>query len=70
MQSYNLFLDTAIETGEGPRLLHELGSNLDEAFRILSLPPTKMAVELAKRAQKPGRWSPATHRSHGRSLFG
>jgi hypothetical protein len=50
VQSYNEFLLAALETGEAPRLLHELGQNLDEAARILALPPIKRAVELAKLA--------------------
>lgn len=52
-QSYNTFLASALETGEAHRLLHHLGGNLDEAQRILSLPPTKMAMELAKLAVRP-----------------
>lgn len=45
---YNSFIAAAIETGEAPRLLHELGGNLNEAARIMALPPFKMAVELTK----------------------
>lgn len=50
--SYTNLLDAAIETGEGPRLLHELGGNLNEAARILALSPARMGIELAKRAAK------------------
>jgi hypothetical protein len=48
--TYNTFIAAAIETGEAPKILHELGGNLDEAARIMSLPPFKMAVELTKMA--------------------
>lgn len=50
---YNQFLIAAIETGEAPGLLHQLGGNLNEAARILALSPVKMAVELTKLAAKP-----------------
>lgn len=47
---YNQMLDVAIETGKGPEILHLLGSDLNEASRILALPATRMAVELTKLA--------------------
>ena len=50
--AYNTFLSAALETGEAPRLIYELGTNPDEASRIMSLGPVKMAVELAKMAAK------------------
>lgn len=50
VQAYNELLLAALETGEAPRLLYELGQNLDEAERILSLSPTRRAVELTKLA--------------------
>lgn len=53
VQSYNSFLSAAIDTGEAAKLLHALGSDLDEAQRIMSLPATRMAVELTKRAMAP-----------------
>lgn len=53
VQAYNLFLSAAIDTGEAAKLLHSLGSDLDEAQRIMSLPGTRMAVELMKRAMTP-----------------
>jgi hypothetical protein len=49
-QAYNNFLFAAMETGDGARVLHALGGNLDEAERILALPPVKMGIELAKLA--------------------
>jgi len=50
--SYNQLLDAAIQTGNGPALIHALGGDPDEAQRILSLSPVRMAVELSKMAQK------------------
>jgi len=47
---YNDFLLATIETGQGPKLLHALGGDLNNAARIMSLSPVKMAVELAKLA--------------------
>jgi len=54
VQVYNQFLMAALDTGEAPKLLHMLGSDLDEAQRIMALPPTRMAVELTKKAMTPG----------------
>ena len=48
--TYNSFLSAAMETGDAARLIHDLGGDLDEASRILSLSPVRMAVELTKRA--------------------
>lgn len=53
VQAYNAFLMAAIETGDAPRVLHELGADLNEAQRILAMPPPKMAVELTRRAIVP-----------------
>jgi hypothetical protein len=54
LAQYNLLLDAAIETGEGPKIIHSLGSNPNEAARLLALPPVKMALEIAKLAQAKG----------------
>jgi hypothetical protein len=51
--SYNAFLNAALETGEASKIIYSLGSDLNEASRILSLSPLKMAVELTKMAIKP-----------------
>jgi hypothetical protein len=51
--AYNEFLNAAIETGEAGKLIHALGGDLDEASRILSLPPRRMAVELTRMAARP-----------------
>lgn len=48
--AYNQFLQAGLETGELAKLIYELGSDLNEATRILALPPLKMGIELAKRA--------------------
>ncbi len=48
--AYNQFLSAAIETGEAARLIYELGGDLNEASRIMSLSPTKMGVELGRKA--------------------
>ena len=53
VQAYNSLLMAAIDTGEGPRVLHALGADLNEAQRILGLQPTRMVVELMKRAASP-----------------
>lgn len=53
VQAYNAMLMAALETGDAPRLLHDLGADLNEAQRLLLLTPTKMAVELTKRAAMP-----------------
>lgn len=42
------FLETAIELKSPHKVLHHLGSNLDEAERIIKLSPKKMALELAR----------------------
>jgi len=50
VQAYNNLLQAAIDTGEGARVLHDLGADLNEAQRVLALNPTRMAVELTKKA--------------------
>jgi hypothetical protein len=47
--AYLALVDAALETGEGPRVLYELGKDLDEASRLLALSPAKMGLELGKR---------------------
>lgn len=42
------FLELATTSDAGHKLLHHLGSDLDEAARILALPPIQMARELTK----------------------
>lgn len=50
--AYNEFLVAALETGKAPEIIHALGGDLNEAARILSLPPIKRAVELTRLAEK------------------
>jgi len=47
---YTSFIDAIIETGEGPRLIHDLASDPSEAERIFKMPPVKQGVALAKLA--------------------
>lgn len=42
------FLELATTSDVGAKLLHHLGTDLDEAARIISLPPVQMARELTK----------------------
>lgn len=42
------FLEMATESDAGAKLLHHLGTDLDEAARIMALPPIQMARELTK----------------------
>jgi len=52
VDSYNALLTAALETGEAPKVLHALGADMNEAQRILAMHPTRMAVELTKRAMQ------------------
>lgn len=54
VNTYNTFIQAALETGEAPKLIHALGSDLDEASRILALSPVRMGIELAKLAMADG----------------
>ena len=51
--AYNEFLNAALDTGEAGKLIHALGGDLDEASRVLSLPPRRMAIELTRMAMRP-----------------
>lgn len=42
------FVELAVTFDAGHKLIHHLGSDLDEAARILALPPVQMARELTK----------------------
>jgi hypothetical protein len=42
------FLELATTSDAGHKLIHHLGNDLDEAARILALPPVQMARELTK----------------------
>ena len=45
-------IEAAAETGAAAEVIRHLGQDLDEASRIASLPPVRMAVEVAKLAGK------------------
>ena len=47
---YAQFIAAAIETGEGAKVIHTLGGDLDEAARIMGMSPTRIGVELTKLA--------------------
>lgn len=46
--NYETLLQVATEMTDAHKILHHLGKNPEEAERLLSLPPTKMAIGLAK----------------------
>jgi len=46
--AYTTLIQTCIETGEGDRILFELGADPDRAEDLLKLSPVKMALQLAK----------------------
>lgn len=48
--AYNNFLAAALETGDAPRLIYELGSDPNKASALLAMTPVRMAVELTKMA--------------------
>lgn len=48
VSNYNVFLQAALETGDAEGIIHKLGGDLNEAARILSLPPVKMTMEVGK----------------------
>jgi hypothetical protein len=49
------FLDAVTALPDGAQVYYHLGKNLDEAARIINLPPVRMAVELAKLSGKPAK---------------
>lgn len=49
----NSVIEAALATGAPADVLYQLGKNPDEAERIFSLPPVRMAVELGKLASTP-----------------
>lgn len=53
VQTYNSLLMAALETGDAAKVLFDLGADLNEAQRVLSMSPTKMAVELTRKAAMP-----------------
>lgn len=53
VQAYNSLLMAALETGDAAKVLYDLGEDMNEAQRILALTPTKMAVEMTRKAAMP-----------------
>lgn len=49
-KQYDEFLEAALETGEGPKIIYALGKDLDEAARVMALSPIKRAAEMAQLA--------------------
>ena len=48
-------IEAALETGEGHKVLYELGKNPDDAARIMQMPPARMAVAVARLAMAPAK---------------
>jgi len=58
------FLAAVTQLPEGHKVYRQLASNLDEAARVLALPPMQMAVELARmEAKLAGNGEPAAPKS-------
>lgn len=49
---YRNLLQMTTQLDNSPAVLHHLGTNMEEAMRVLSLPPMQMAVELTKMSNK------------------
>jgi len=45
-------IEAALETGEGHKVLYELGKDRDLAYKIMKMSPVKMGVEVSKVAAK------------------
>ena len=54
-------LEAVTEFPDAHKVLHALGSNMDEAMRIFSLPPVPMAVALAKLSAAPVKAKPVSN---------
>jgi len=53
-------LEAVTQLPDAHKVLHSLGQNMDEAARILSLPPVPMALALAKLSQGPAKPKPVS----------
>lgn len=49
MLAFNSMINAANEAGDGAFLMMQLGQNLNEAAKVLTLPPTRMAAEFTRR---------------------
>jgi len=54
------FLEAVTQLPDAHKVLHQLGSDMDAAARIMSLPPIPMAVELARLSARPVKTAPVT----------
>jgi hypothetical protein len=54
-------LEAVTQLPDAHKVLHQLGQNMDEAARILSLPPVPMAVALARLSQSPAKAKPVSN---------
>ena len=50
VSQYSGLIAAAIETGEGAKIIHQLGSDLNLAASLMEMTPVKMGMELAKLA--------------------
>lgn len=48
--AYNQFLSAIVETGDGAKVIYDLGGDPNKASAILNMTPVKMGIELAKMA--------------------
>lgn len=51
--AYETFIKAGLETGNLDRIIYDLAADPNETVKVLSMPPMKMAVELARRASMP-----------------
>lgn len=49
MLAFNSMINAANEAGDGAFLMMQLGGNLNEAAKVLGMPPVKMAAEFTRR---------------------
>ena len=55
------FLEAVTQLPDAHKVLHALGTDMDAAARIMSLPPIPMAMELAKLSNRPARTKPVSN---------
>lgn len=54
------FLEAITALPDGHKVFHQLAKNLDDAARILDMPPVQMAIELAKLSGAPAKAKPVS----------
>jgi hypothetical protein len=57
--AYATLIRTCVETGEGAKLLYELGKDPDRAEEIMAMPQVKMTLTLAKLMEQAGTKEPS-----------